>query len=238
MILCSNLNNKPSQNRMEASIAAATTTYTDVISKFKDLKNEYYTPRGCMIITVNNDFSKEFLKKYPNLEWKTKYNSYAESNVLTTKVNIIIFGKLFVAYLHRPIKQVHRWEYENFFGFGGHNEGFSLDRIILTFEETFDNSIDIEYLLMTGTLIGSDIEGDGQGECCAIDEKYIKNTLKLLVVGGYVKYWAAFNKFKEWFKERGFDLEFDINNGGMLTSFIFEDYEVVNTSNNNFEDES
>jgi hypothetical protein len=224
---------------MEASAAAAaTTTYTDVISKFKDLKNEYYTPRGCMIITVNNDFSKELLKKYPNLEWKTKYNSYAESNVLTTKVNIIIFGKLFVAYLHRPIKQVHRWEYENFFGFGGHNEGFSLDRIILTFEETFDNSIDIEYLLMTGTLIGSDIEGDGQGECCAIDEKYIKNTLKLLVVGGYVKYWAAFNKFKEWFKERGFDLEFDINNGGMLTSFIFEDYEVVNTSNNNFEDES
>ena len=225
---------------MEASAAAAaaTTTYTDVISKFKDLKNEYYTPRGCMILTVSNDFSKEFMKKYPNLEWKTKYNSYAESNVLTTKVNIIIFGKPFVAYLHRPIKQVHRWEYENFFGFGGHNEGFSLDRIILTFEETFDNSIDIEYLLMTGTLIGSDIEGDGQGECCAIDEKYIKNTLKLMVVGGYVKYWAAFNKFKEWFKERGFDLEFDINNGGMLTSFIFEDYEVVNTSNNNLEDES
>ena len=77
MILCRNLNNKPSQNRMETSAAAAatTTTYTDVISKFKDLKNEYYTPRGCMIITVNNDFSKEFLKKYPNLEWKTKYNS-------------------------------------------------------------------------------------------------------------------------------------------------------------------
>ena len=223
---------------MEASIAAATTTYTDVISKFKDLKNEYYTPRGCMILTVSNDFSKEFLKKYPNLEWKTKYNSYAESNVLTAKINITIFDRPFVVYLHRPIKQVHRWEYENFFGFGGHNEGFSLDRIILTFEETFDNSIDIEYLLMTGTLIGSDIEGDGQGECCAIDEKYIKNTLKLLVVGGYVKYWAAFNKFKEWFKERGFDLEFDINNGGMLTSFIFEDYEVVNTSNNNFEDES
>lgn len=227
MILCSNLNNKPIQNRMEASAAAAATTYTDVISKFKDLKNEYYTPRGCMIITVNNDFSKEFLKKYPNLEWKTKYNSYAESNVLTAKINIIIFGKPFVAYLHRPMKQVHRWEYENFFGFGGHNEGFSLDRIILTFEETFDNSIDIEYLLMTGTLIGSDIEGDGQGECCAIDEKYIKNTLKLLVVGGYIKYWAAFNKFKEWFKERGFDLEFDINNSDMLTSFIFEDYEVA-----------
>ena len=47
------------------------------------------------------------------------------------------------------------------------------------------------------------------------------------MVGGYVKYWAAFNKFKEWFKERGFDLEFDINKSDMLTSFIFEDYEAV-----------
>ena len=231
MILCSNLNNKPIQNRMEASAAAAaTTTYTDVISKFKDLKNEYYTPRGCMIITVNNDFSKELLKKYPNLEWKTKYNSYAESNVLTTKVNIIIFGKLFVAYLHRPIKQVHRWEYENFFGFGGHNEGFSLDRIIMTFEETFDKDIDIEYLLMTGTLAS----GDGV-ECCAIDKKYIKNALKLLVVGGYVKRWAAFNEFKEWFKESGFDLDLDTSTGQTITSFVFEDYEVVNMLNNNSE---
>jgi hypothetical protein len=30
-------------------------------------------------------------------------------------------------------------------------------------------------------------------------------------------------------------LEFDINNSDMLTSFIFEDYEVVNTLNNNSE---
>jgi hypothetical protein len=150
---------------------------------------------------------------------------------LTGKINVIIFGRPFIVYLHRPIKQVHRWEYENFFGFGGHNEGFSYDRIIATFQERFDDNIDIEYLLMTGTLAGSSgedrVDDDECRECCVIDEKYIKNALKLLVVGGYVKRWAAFNEFKEWFKESGFDLGVDINTGNTLTSFMFEDYEIV-----------
>ena len=213
-----------------STTAAATITYTDVIKKFKDLKNKYYTERGCMISTLYDNFVKEFIKKHPNLVWEETYNSYAETDVLTAKINVIIFGRPFVAYLYRPIKQVHRWEYENFFGFGGHNEGFSLDRIIMTFEETFDKDIDIEYLLMTGTLAS----GDGD-ECCAIDKKYIKNALKLLVVGGYVKRWAAFNEFKEWFKESGFDLDLDTSTGQTITSFVFEDYEVVNMLNNNSE---
>ena len=209
---------------MEASTttAAATTTYTDVTTKFNELKQVYYIMRGCMILTINDDFSKQFLEKYPNLEWSEKYNKYAEADILTAKINVIIFGKPFAVYLHRPIKMVHRYEYEEFFGFGGHCDGFSYDRIIMTFEERFNDKVDIEYLLMTGTLAS----GEG-GECCVIDEKYIKNVLKLLAVGGYVKYWAAFNEFKEWFKERGFNLEFDMNNGQYLTSFMFEDYEVV-----------
>jgi hypothetical protein len=207
---------------MEAVALATTTTYTDVITKFKDLKNKYYTVRGCMILTINDDFSKQFLEKYPNLVWREEYNEYAEAHVFRAKVNINSFGKQFVVCLHRPIKQVHRWEYEYFFGFGGHNEGFSFDRIIATFEETFDEDIDIEYLLMTGTLVG----GSDDGECCAIDEKYIKNVLKLLVLGGYVKKWAAFNEFKDWFKERGFNVDFDTSSGQKITSFIFEDYRV------------
>ena len=201
--------------------AAATTTYTDVITKFKELKQVYYTMCGCMILTINDDFSKQFLGKYPNLAWNEKYNKYAQADVLTAKINVIIFGKPFAVYLYRPIKMVHRYEYEEFFGFGVHCEGFSYDRIIMTFEERFDDNVDIEYLLMTGTLASG--EGD---ECCVIDEKYIKNALKLLVVGGYVKRWIAFNEFKDWFKEHGFNVDFGTNNGQSLTSFIFEDYQV------------
>ena len=208
---------------MEA--VATTTTYTDVITKFKDLKKRYYTDRGCMISTIDDEFAKEFLKKHPNLVWEETYNSYAEAYVLTAKINVIIFGQPFEVYLHRPIKEVHRFEYEEFFGFGGHCKGFSFDRIIMTFEESFDEDIDIEYLLMTGTLVSSD--ADEGSECCTIDEKYIKNVLKMMVLGGYVKYWAAFDEFKEWFKERGFDVDFDTSTRQTLTPFVFEDYEVI-----------
>ena len=210
-----------------AATAANTTTYTDVITKFKDLKRKYYIDRGCMISTIDDDFSKEFLKKHPNLLWEETYNQYAEACVLRAKINVIIFEQPFAIYLHRPIKQVHRYEYEDFFGFGGHCKGFSFNRIIATYQERYDDKIDIEYLLMMGTLVSSDA---GEcGECCVIDEKYIKNVLKMMVLGRYVKYWAAFNEFKEWFKERGFNVDFDTNNTGTITSFIFEEYESVNS---------
>ena len=211
---------------------AANINYIDVTTKFKEMKTIYYTDRGCMVATLNNNFSKQFMEKHPNLQWKEKYNKHAEAIILTAKIHIIIFGQQFAVQLHRPIKQIHRWEYEYFFGFGGHNAGFSLDRIIMTFPETFDKNIDFEYLLMTGTLPDSDHE---KGVCCAIDEKYIKNALKLLVIGGYVKQWNAFNHFKKWFKDHGFKVDFDKENANAndkddsntTTSFLLEDYEVV-----------
>lgn len=198
-----------------------TTTYIDVITKFKEMKTIYYSESGCMISTLNDKFSKQFLEKHPNLKWCEKYNKHAEALVLTAKINIIIFGKPFMVYLHRPIKEVHRFEYEDFFGFGGHCDGFSFDRIIMTFAESFDESIDIEYLLMTGTLADVDV---GAG-ACAIDEQYIKNVLKLLVVGGYIKRWNAVNHFKKWFKDYGYDYETDASNSETMTSSIFDDYD-------------
>ena len=230
----------------EAATTTTTyTTYTDVITKFKELNNLYYSTRGCMISTLNDEFSKKFLEKHPDLIWEQKYNQYAEANVLTAKINITIFGRPFVVVLCRPIKEVHRYEYEEFFGFLGHCEGFSRDRIIMTFAESFDKNIDIEYLLMTGTLVGkseAEAEGEGDGEkCCVIDESYIKNALKLLVVGGYVKYWAAFNKFKNWFKERGFNYEIttdDTDTALNMTSFVFEDYHVADKDEDDMVKES
>ena len=213
------------------SAATSSIGYTDVIIKFKEMKINYYSERGCMISTLNDKFSKQFLEKHPNIKWRERYNKHAEATVLTAKIKINIFGKLFKIYLHRPIKQIHRWEYEYFFGFGGHNAGFSLDRIIMTFVETFDNSIDFEYLLMTGTLASAD--ETNTNKCCTIDEKYVKNVLKLLVVGGYVKQWNAFNHFTKWFKENGLDYEININDTKTTASFFFEEYEAIDTNEAN-----
>ena len=76
----------------EAATTTTTyTTYTDVITKFTELNNLYYSTRGCMISTLNDEFSKKFLEKHPDLIWEQKYNPYAEANVLTAKINITIF---------------------------------------------------------------------------------------------------------------------------------------------------
>ena len=206
---------------MEATaVAADSINYADVVRKFKEMKMMYYSDRGCMISTLNDNFSKQFLQKHPNLKWREKYNKHAEAQVLTATINVSIFGKLFKVYLHRPIKEIHRWEYEYFFGFGGHNAGFSHDRIIMTFAETFDKELDFEYLLMAGTLMNANEDTIVHN----IDKKYVKDALKLLVVGGYVKQWNAFNHFKKWFKEHGFDYEMDTSNSETMTSFIFDDY--------------
>ena len=216
-------------------------TYTDVIKKFNELKSIFYTDKGCMISTIDDNFSKEFLTKHPKLKWKEKYNKYVEAKILTAEITITIFGLPFKVYLHRPIKQIHKWEYEYFFGFRGHNSGFSQERIIMTFGETFDKMLDFEYLLMTGTLVSiknksedechhrddhDDSEGSDNNKCCTIDEKYIKNALKLLVIGGYVKQWTAFNQFKKWFKDNGFLYDLNTDNSETMTSFIFEDKET------------
>ena len=75
-------------------------------------------------------------------------------------------------------------------------------------------------------LEGGDGGEDSEAVCCIIDEKYVKNALKLLVIGGYVKQWSAFNYFKKWFKDRGFNVEIEENNSNKFASFIFEDYVV------------
>jgi len=175
-------------------------------------------------VAVDNINYTDVIRKFK--EMKTMYYS-DRGCMITTTIHVSIFGKVFKVYLHRPIKEIHRWEYEYFFDFGGHNAGFSYDRIIMTFSETFDKELDFEYLLMTGFLTSAG--GDTNASVSVIDKKYVKDVLKLLVVGGYVKQWNAFNHFKKWFKEHGFDYDLDTSNSETMTSFIFDDYNEISS---------
>ena len=55
----------------------------------------------------------------------------------------------------------------------------------------------------------------------------MRKGVKLLFIGGYVKQWNAFNHFKKWFEDHGFNVNLENENAETTTSFIFEDYEVV-----------
>ena len=209
-------------------------TKGDVVNKFKELHNKYYVGRGYMIHTVSDAFSKQFCEMHAKtLEWNVEYNQYAETRVRVVEIKTFVFGKPILVALERPIKQVHRSEFEYHFGFGGHCKGYSDTRLIARFLGQFDKELNYEELLNPA---------DKENETL-IDETYVKNVLKLFIMGGYIKYWKAYYEFRDWFMEnmdesvRGelslamsrSEFEKDFSTGpeiDRMTRSIFEDYEL------------
>jgi hypothetical protein len=218
-------------------------TRSDVVNKFKELHKKYYVDRGYMIHTVSDAFSKQFCENIntdSEVIWEEEYNHHAETHIRVAKINVFIFGKPFLVLLERPIKQVHRSEFEYYFAFGGHCQGYTNTRLIARFLGEFDKELNYEELLHPTVHVADD---------ATIDETYIKNALKLLLMGGYIKYWKAYNELKDWFMENvdesiqeqlslstsRSELEKDWSTGPEIdgmTKSIFEDYEVCLHSTN------
>jgi hypothetical protein len=165
---------------------------------FAELHKKHYVARGYMITTVNDDAAKKFVEDHPEIEWTLEYNMYAQAEIQTAKIHVIIFGKPFTVLLERPMDQVHRSEFEYYFGFGGHCSGFTRYRMIVRFATTFEeHGFDYRTLLLAPP---NHVEESGQN--VAVNADYIQDVFKLLVIGGYVKYWKAWNELNEWFLER------------------------------------
>jgi hypothetical protein len=177
-----------------------------VANKFSDLHKKHYVPRGYMISTVNDDVAKKFVEDHPEIVWIFGYNKYAETNIQTAKINVTIFGKPFTVLLERPVYRVERSEFECYFGFGGHCEGFTPYRMIVRFATTIEEH-GVDYLTLL--LLNDDhLEENVESSVAAteleevakpIDIPYIQDVFKLLVIGGYVKYWKAWDELSEWF---------------------------------------
>ena len=169
-----------------------------VADKFAELHKKHYVGRGYMITTVNDDVTKMFVEEHPEIEWTLKYNEYAEANIQTAKIYVTIFGKPFTVLLERPMYEVHRSEFEYYFGFGGHCNGFTQYRMIVRFATTNE-----EHGFDYRTLLEENIkekENDTQPND-KVDIPYIQDVFKLLVIGGYVKYWKAWDELTQWFLE-------------------------------------
>ena len=110
----------------------------DVVDKFSDLHKKYYVPRGYMISPVNDDVAKKFVETHPELVWTFGYNSYARANIQTATIKVTIFGKPFTVLLERPLYRVELSEFECYFGFGGHCEGYTPYRMIARFATTIE----------------------------------------------------------------------------------------------------
>ena len=223
-------------------------TKQSVVEKFTELHKKYFVNRGFMVSTVNDEFSKQFVETHPEIEWVHTYSRYAETDIQVAQINVAIFGKSFPVLLERPLKPIHRSEFECYFGFGGHCEGYTEFRMISRFPESFEaHSFHYEKLFMMSS------SGDGGDKVKEhlddIDINYIKDVFKLLIIGGYVKYWKAFDELNRWFIDNldqgdgdidGDDIrkwlsdecdrdKKDENGLGTINKYIFEKYEVVHT---------
>lgn len=195
-------------------------TKGDLIKKFKSLHATYYVTRGAMISTVPDILSEEFIKQASDeYVWKERYNSYASDkvNIRTITVKVPIFDKWFEVGLDRPLIPEHRYEFEEYFGFGGHCDKYNENRIVFRFLQEKDGSNgSIESILLP----------EGSKEDDPFDVSYAENAFRLLIFGGYVKYWAAVSEFETWFIDVAGMKEIVNTKNGMAT-YIFENMRPV-----------
>jgi len=172
-------------------------TKQNVVDKFNQLYKKYYNLSGYMVSTVNDECSNQFLAKEPAITWQNTWNSYASKSVpiRTLSAKMDVFHQKFNIQLHRPIEKDERYEFEAYFGFGGHCEGYSENRIIMCFIHKIDKALSVGDLMLNG---GSESD--------VVDIEFANQSMLLLLLGGYVKFWDAFYDMHKWFQEAGLEV--------------------------------
>jgi hypothetical protein len=186
------------------------TTKADVVAKFNQLHKKYYNSKGYMVSTVPDEITKE-TETFTGAAWREVYNRYASDrvNIRSTNATVPFMGHEFKMEFHRPLVQDHRYEFEEYFGFGGHCSGFNINRTIACFPKKFDETINIDAILQSGA--------------DSVDTEYAKQAITLLALGGYVKFWDAVHEFEKWFVDvAGIPECKDFSESKQLMSRIFE----------------
>ena len=186
-----------------------------VADKFSELHKKHYVPRGYMISTASDEFTKKFVDDHPEVEWAIGYNTYARANIQTAEIHVTIFGNPFTVLLERPLDPVHCSEFECYFGFGGHCDGFTQYRMVVRFATTIEeHGFDFQTLVDCDRVEEDIKENIKENVAIAaaareleevkkpIDIPYIQDVFKLLVIGGYVKYWKAWDELSRWFLQQ------------------------------------
>jgi len=164
-----------------------TVTKADVVAKFKELHKNYYSSDGYMISIVDDDVAE---KVFATAKWNEVYNRYASdrNDIRSTNATVPFMGYEFQMEFHRPLVMEHRYEFELYFSFGGHCDGFNVNRTVACFPNKIDEAIDIDEILLKD-----------QCETDPVDAEYAKRAIILLALGGYVKFWKAVHVFEQWF---------------------------------------
>jgi hypothetical protein len=190
-------------------------TKADVIAQFKELHKKHYYSHGHMISTVADEISNEFYAsdRSSQFTWHEIYNRHVSDRVLIRSCRgfVHLMGHKFKIRLDGPLIQEHRSEFETYFGFGGHCDGYTENRIVACYPERVDDALDIDELLLNG--------GSGSDQ---VDDDYAKQVVMIIVLGGYVKSWGAVSEFEQWFANA---VGVEFNTGNELLTHTFNTME-------------
>jgi hypothetical protein len=188
-------------------------THAEVVAKFKELHKKHYYTRGYLISTVPDELLSRL--NDAEVQWCETYNSNVSDRVdiLTVHVTVPLMGHTFTMQFDRPLVMEHRSEFESYFGFGGHCQGYDCNRTIAHFPVKMHPEVDLDAMLLTGT----------------VDAAYAKQAILLLALGGYVKFWDAVHEFEDWFVSAGIPECAGFIDGKELMSHIIDVMQVVKT---------
>jgi hypothetical protein len=134
----------------------------NLISKLKGLTSKYFLA-GYYIIDLPSNFNYE-------LKFDEIYNSYLEASILESIVSVKLFDIPNEVVIHKPLNQVHRYEFEEHFGFGGHCKGFDLNKKIIYCPK---------YPIMPFDELSTKLN------LSSVNEDTIKELCLLMILGGY-----------------------------------------------------
>jgi len=168
-------------------------TKADVIAKVKQLHKKHYYSYGYMIHTVPDENSEHYFNK-DNLKWYQTFNHNVSNKVplLSLDAKLSLNGYTFKMRFDRPLVKDERYEFESYFGFGGHCDGYNPNRTVMCFAETKDETINIDDLLVKDQTASDTVDAD-----------YINYVITVLILGGYVKFWNAIYEFEKWCVDAG-----------------------------------
>ncbi len=189
-------------------------TKQNVIDKIDELHKKYYNFSGYMVSNVNEELSNQFLTNEPSRTWQKMWNSHASKSVQiqTISAKMEVFNQKFDIRLDRPLEKDERYEFEAYFGFGGHCAGYSDNRIIMCFLHKVNKELNVSQLLLN----------DGGSESDVVDSDFANQAILLLLLGGYVKFWDAINQMAKWFQDAGIS----VYDSSQMVSHIFDKMEI------------
>ncbi len=192
-----------------------------IITQFEALQKEFHRYNGSLVHTLDENLAKKYIAE---LSWKDCFNPYVPGVMLSqAKLEINVFDQTFQVELWKPIKFVSKFEFENFFGFLSRE--YDSNRVVAQFSKDINPKINVRQLLSSVKMRRWNEEKDvvfdlvvSKGLPNELFEQifnplkkddevqFIKDVLRLMVLGGYVKYWEAITKYQQWFKEQGNDV--------------------------------